>query len=70
MCNHQYGALPDESGQCLLDKIFRFGIGECGCLIEHQNRSISQQRASDGETLTFTAGELHAAAENGVVAVG
>src|SRR4029450_2634344 len=53
-----------------LDQTLVLGIEIAGGFIEDQNPGVGQQRARDGQALTLTAGELHAAlADNGFVAL-
>ena len=46
-----------EFFECVLNGFFRLGIEGRGCFIEKQDRSVAQDRPSDGEPLLLAAGE-------------
>ena len=69
MRDDQHGAVPGQPVKRLLHKVFRFGVGERGGLVEDQDRGVGQDGAGDGQPLPFPAGEPGAGAQHGVVAV-
>ena len=67
--DHQHGAFLRQPAQCLLHKVFRFGVGERGGLVEDKDRGVGEDRTGDGKPLTFPTGQPAARTQHGVVAV-
>ena len=61
MCDDEGRSVIHQNAQRLEQGVFGFGIECAGRFVEDEDRSVFQQRARDGETLTFAAGKCCAA---------
>ena len=68
MRDHQGGAPNDQFGKRVLDRRFRFWIGERFRLIEHQDWSVGEYGPGDRYSLCFPAREQGILSSDGVVA--
>ena len=55
--DHQHRAPHRQARQRFLDIGFGLRVGERGCLVEHENRSVRENRTRDGDSLGFTTRE-------------
>ena len=70
MGDRNCGAAFDQILECFLDFAFGFGVDGGSGFVEDQNSRVGKDRAGDGNSLAFAAGEgLAALADEGVVAI-
>ena len=58
--NDDDGFAAHERLECVLNEGFGFGIETGGGFVEHEDRRIFKNSASNGDALTFAAGEFDA----------
>ena len=61
-------AARGEARERVVDRRLGLGIGERGRLVEHEDRPVGQQRASDRHALLLAAGEARVLADDRVLA--
>src|SRR5258708_23498472 len=64
-----HGLARHQGVEACLDRAFDLAVERRGCLVQHQDRSVLENDARNGDALSLAAGKLHAAlADLGAVA--